>query len=213
MRTPTLCLVTDRHLCGPERLVQAVTQAVEGGVNMVQLREKDLPARDLYELGRQLLAAIGDRCPLIVSDRLDVALALNAAGVQIGAAGLPLAEARRLAGRHLLLGASVHSVAETKAAAAAGADFAVLGTIYATRSHPGKPPDGPALIAAARQGTRLPLIAIGGIDATKVDEVMAAGADGVAVISAILGADDPRAAAAELAAAVRDGWRYSRSKE
>jgi len=209
---PALCLVTDRHLCGEHRLAEVVAATVAGGATMVQLREKDLPAGELYALGRQLRPLATGRCALVVNDRLDVALACRADGVQLGATALPLAEARRLGGPALLLGRSVHSVAEAIAAEREGADFLILGTIYATRSHPGQAPAGPGLVASVRAAVRLPIIAIGGIDRSNLAEVMAAGADGVAVISALLAAPDPRASAASLAAALEAGWHKNREK-
>jgi thiamine-phosphate pyrophosphorylase len=198
-----LCLVTDRRLCGEGRFLAAVDAAVAGGVTMVQLREKDLGARALYELGLRLQSVLRARAALVVNDRLDVALALGADGVQLGAGSLPLAAARRLGGERLLIGRSVHSLEEAVAAERDGADFLVLGTIYPSRSHPGDPGAGPSLVAGVRAAVALPLIAIGGIDALNLSEVTAAGADGVAVISAILGAPHPRSAAANLAAGLR----------
>ncbi len=204
---PALCLVTDRKLCGEERLAGVVAAAVAGGVTMVQLREKDLSARELYELGLRLRPSLGGRAQLFVNDRLDVALALEADGVQLGAGGLPVAVARRLAGERLCIGRSVHDVAEAVAAEREGADFLIVGTIFATRSHPGQAAAGPGLLAAVRAATGLPLLAIGGVEAANLATVMAAGADGVAVISALVGATDPQAAAASLAAGLRQTWR------
>lgn len=207
---PGLCLVTDLSLLDEERLVAAVAAAVAGGVTLVQLREKSLPAAKLYRLGRRLLAAIAGRCPLIVNDRVDVALALGAAGVQLGEGSLPVAAARGVAGSDLLIGRSVHSADGARRAQAQGADFLLLGTIFPTRSHPGKPGAGTELVRETRSATTLPIFAIGGINAARAPSVMAAGADGVALISAVLEAPDPGAAAADLATAVREHWRGGR---
>ncbi len=207
---PALCLVTDRKLCGEERLAGVVAAAVAGGATMVQLREKDLGARELYDLGLRLRPLLAGRALFVVNDRLDVALALGADGVQLGAAGLPVAAARRLAGDRLRIGRSVHDAAEAVAAEREGADFLIVGTIFATRSHPGQAAAGPGLLAAVRAATRLPLLAIGGVEAANLATVMAAGADGVAVISAIVAASDPQAAAAALAAGLRQTWRGGR---
>jgi thiamine-phosphate pyrophosphorylase len=205
---PAVCLVSDRRLCGEGRFVEVVAAAVDGGVNVLQLREKDLGARELLALGERLKPVLEGRCLLVVNDRLDVALALDSDGVQLGAGSLPVGAARH-AGWQRLIGRSVHSDTEAAAAKHAGADFVVLGTIFATRSHPGKEPAGAGLIARARTITTLPVIAIGGINRDNAAAVMAAGADGIAVISAILAAPDPAQAAAELAAAVRADWRLS----
>lgn len=190
-------LVSDRHLC--PRLMEAVAAAIEGGVVAVHLREPDLPAGELWELARQLRALTQRRALLVINDRIDVALAVGADAVQLGARSLPVAVARRLVGRRLLLGRSVHSLPEAVQAQQDGADYLLLGTIYATRSHPDATPAGPELVRQARAAVSLPIIAIGGIAATNAPAVMQAGADGVAVISAILGAPDPRQAAADLA--------------
>lgn len=194
-----LHLIADRSAgLDDDGLVAATAAAVAGGVDVVHARDTSGGARALAELTRRLLGVVGP-ARLIVNDRVDVALALDADGVQIGRRGLGLADARRIA-PGLLLGASIHSVAELTDAAPA--DWLLLGTIYASRSHPGVPGAGPALIARARAITRQPIVAIGGIGVEHVYDVVAAGADGVAVISAILGDPAPEAAAARLRAAI-----------
>ncbi|MDA8216736.1 MAG: thiamine phosphate synthase [Dehalococcoidales bacterium] len=208
---PALCLVTDRTLSGADRLPDVVAQAVAGGVTMVQLRENDLPTAELSALAQRLKPLLGGAA-LVVNGNADVARAVGAAGVQLGRHSPPTATVRRLVGPDMLIGRSVHSVAEAVAAEREGADFVVLGTIFPSRSHPGRPGAGLALVRAARAVVRLPIIAIGGIDAANARSVMEAGADGVAVISAIISAPDPRAAAAALARAVREGWRPSRNE-
>jgi thiamine-phosphate pyrophosphorylase len=200
LATPALCLVTDRRLV-PEP-VAAVKAAVAGGVNLVQVREKDLSAGELLALVRRLRVEVGGRAKLVVNDRVDVALAAGADGVHLPEAGLPVAEARRLLGPGPLLGASVHSVRAAVAAERAGADYLIAGPIYPTRSHPGAPAAGPELVRQVRASTRLPVLAIGGITAANAAEARMAGADGLAVISAILAAVDPERAAAGLCAAL-----------
>lgn len=207
---PALCLVTDRQLSGPDRLLDTVAAALDGGVTMVQLREKDLPADELYRLGLRLKEAVSGRALVIVSDRVDVALAIGADGVQLGTGSLTVPVARSLVGPDVLLGRSVHSLAEAARAEQDGADFVVLGTIYPSRSHPGRPGAGLGLAREVAAAVRIPVIAIGGIDADNAGEVVAAGASGVAVISAILGVADPRAAAEALAGAVAAIWRERR---
>ena len=170
-----------------------IEQAVEGGVDAVHLRDRAASAAELLARGRALRELVRGRARLIVNDRLDVALALDADGVQLGGRSLPLAEARRVA-PGMPLGLSIHSADE----AAAEADWFLLGTIFASRSHPGEVTGGLDLIRAARGRTTGPIVAIGGIDASTAAACAAAGADGVAVISAIAAADDPRAAAAAI---------------
>lgn len=200
---PCLALVTDRRLGNGDTLPERVAAAVAGGVDLVQLREKDLPGGPLLELAAAVQERMGNRALLLVNERGDVAAALPAAGVQLGEAALPVAAARRLLAADALIGRSVHSLEGAKAAAAAGADFLVAGTMYASRSHPGEPPAGPALIRQITDVTSAPVIGIGGITAANVGAVMQAGAAGVAVITGILAAPDPERAAAQLKAAMR----------
>lgn len=202
---PCLMLVTDRSLA-PLPLPQAAARAVAGGVNIVQLREKDLPARDLLALAAALRAAIAGRALLVVNDRADVALAAGADGVHLPEDGLPVAEARRLVGPARLVGRSVHSVDAAVRAEADGADYIVVGPIYPTRSHPDAPAAGPGLLSQVRRAVRVPVLAIGGVTAATAAEALAAGASGVAVISAILGSEDPEAAARGLRSALDAAW-------
>ena len=192
---PCLCLVTDRRLGGDQSLVSKVAQAVAGGVNLVQLREKDLPGRPLLELAGELRAVIGNSAMLLINERVDVAAAARADGVQLGEEALPTKEARKILGPEALIGRSVHSEQGAQMAEAEGADFLLVGTIYATSSHPGHEPAGPELIRRIAASCSLPLIGIGGINEANLGLVLEAGAQGVAVISSILGAPDPEEAA------------------
>ena len=179
--------------------LEAIEQAVAGGVDTVHLRDHAARAGDLLERGRLLRERLGRRARLIVNDRLDVALALGADGVQLGRRSLPVAEARRLAGA-LPIGASVHSLAEARAAV--GADWLLLGTVFPSASHPGAATigaEGVRQVAAADLG---PIVAIGGVTAENAPSVLRAGAHGVAVISAVLAAPSPRDAARRLHEAV-----------
>ena len=161
---------------------------------MVQLREKDLSARDLYELGTRVQNGIAGRAKLIVNDRVDLALAQNAHGVQLPEDGIPVAAARKIAGPNMLIGRSVHSVSGATEAESKGADFLVVGTIFPSGSHPDGPAKGTAFLSALCQEVSIPVLAIGGIRIQNVGEVMEAGCSGVAVISAISEAEDPAAA-------------------
>jgi len=199
-----LYLVTDRHQTGGRDLLEVVGQALRAGVRAVQLREKDLATRDLYHLAGKLLAVTREAgAALLINDRVDVAMALPADGVHLTRRSLPPKEARELLGPARLIGISCHSLAEVREAVDGGADFVVLGPIFET---PSKMPYGAplttALLQQARAATTLPVLAIGGINPARVPEVMAAGADGVAVISAVMAALDPGAAVSELLAAV-----------
>ncbi len=192
---PCLCLVTDRRLGGDQTLVSKVAQAVAGGVNLVQLREKDLSGRPLLEIARELKAVIGNSALLLINERVDVAAAARADGVQLGEEALPAKEARKILGPEALIGRSVHSEQGAKLAEAEGADFLLVGTMYATTSHPGHEPAGPGLIRRIAASCGLPQLGIGGINEANLGPVLEAGAQGVAVISSILAAPDPEQAA------------------
>ena len=160
--------------------------------------EKDLPGGKLLELAREVEQSIAGRALLIINERVDVAAAMGADGVQLGEEALPTVEARRILGPAALIGRSVHSLEGARQAAAEGADFLVVGTMFASRSHPGEEPSGPELLGRIKAECSLPLLGIGGITAGNVGQVMDAGATGTAVISAILAAPDVELAAREL---------------
>ncbi len=193
-------LVTDRTQTNGRPLVDVVGAALRGGIRAVQLRERDLTTRELCALAEQLRALTRRHgAALLINDRIDVALACDADGVHLPGDSFAVADARSLLGPHRLIGVSTHAPVELAAAAAASADFAVFGPVY---DSPSKrrygAPLGVAGLAAARAAAALPLFAIGGIDAGRVSAVRAHGADGVAVIRAVLAAADPGRAAAEL---------------
>jgi thiamine-phosphate pyrophosphorylase len=198
-------LVTDRTACNGRRLEDVVEAAVEGGVNMIQLREKDLPAADLYGLAVRLRKLVGNQALLLVNDRVDVALAAGAHGVELGGNGLPCDIARTLA-PNMLIGRSVHDATSAGLAVASSADLLVVGPMFASRSHPGLTPAGPSLVRKVAAISTVPLIGIGGITSANATQVIAAGASGVAVISSISMAADPKDAAARLVAAVNQAW-------
>jgi thiamine-phosphate pyrophosphorylase len=200
----SLYLVTDRRRTRGRALLDVVAAALAGGVDAVQLREKDLAGAALLELARHLRAVTrrhGAR--LLINDRIDIALACDADGVHLPADSFAPADARRLLGEHRLIGVSTHSVGQVQAAAAGGADFVVFGPVFETPSKRafGKPV-GLAAVAQVAHAVTLPVLAIGGIRTERVPGVLQRGARGVAVVAAILEADDPRAAAAKMRAAL-----------
>jgi thiamine-phosphate pyrophosphorylase len=203
---PIICLITDRTLVTDCPLEELVAAAVAGGVNMVQLREKDLPPDELLDLTLRIRDVIGSDARLLVNGSLDVAIDAVADGVHLPSDGIATAMARMACGGRLLVGRSAHNVAEVTAAASTGADYVELGTIFPSRSHPDGEVQGLAPLAiAACFG--VPILAVGGIDAVNAEAVMAAGASGVAVISAILADPDPQDAARRLADVVRRAWQ------
>ncbi len=179
-------------------LVERVRAGIAGGVNVVQLREKGLPAGDLFALAFYLRRVTQGRALLIVNDRVDVALAVGADGAHLPENGLPIESARQLLGEHMLLGCSAHSVRVAALSELQGADFVQVGTIYATDSKPGCTPAGPQLVRDVKAEIDIPVIGVGGITAQNAPAVMAAGAHGVAVIGALLRATDTSAAARHL---------------
>jgi thiamine-phosphate pyrophosphorylase len=201
-RAIQLHLVTEpRH--SPDELTKAVALALEGGVDWVQLRDKSGSAASMFTdatvlepLARQFGAN------LAINDRVDVALAAGAGAVHLAGQSLPVDAAVRLAAGRLLVGRSVHGLAEAIAAAAAGADYLTFGHVYPTTTHPGLPPRGLAELAAIVQAVDVPVLAIGGITVDNLDDVLQTGCAGIAVISAILADPNPHRAAERLRAAL-----------
>jgi len=199
-----LFLVTDRHQTNGRPLVSVLARALKAGPVSIQLRERDLGGTEVFALAAEIqrLLMLGTS-RLVVNDRLDVALSLEGVGVHLRSDSLPVAVARRLVGRHRLLGVSVHSVSEAIQAEADGADYIVLGPIYQTPSKRRYgSPLGLSTLEAAVQSVRVPIIGIGGVTADRAREMRAVGAFGVAVITAVLAADDVESAAGALLDAV-----------
>ena len=195
-------LITDRRQAPGGDILQAVAGALEGGLRAVQLREKDLTGKELFRLAermRDLTASYGAR--LLVNDRVDVARAVGADGVHLGVSSMPASVARTVLGEGALVGCSTHNARELSEAATQGADFATFGPVYPTPSKAayGPPVGVPALATACRE-TALPLFALGGVGAENTREVLEAGAFGIALISYVLAAADPREAAGNLLA-------------
>jgi len=190
----SLYLITDRMQTAGRALPAVVAESLRGGLRAVQLREKDLAAGQLLELAvelRQLTREYGAK--LLINDRIDVALAAGADGVHLGKGGLPVREARRMLGSKWLIGYSAHSADEALQAQMDGADFVTLGPVYHTPSKAqyGEPLGLSALSEAVRLVT-IPVFALGGVRPASVAEVLSGGAHGVALISAIMAAPNPR---------------------
>jgi len=169
---------------------------------MVQLREKGLPSRDLLALAREVRKVTRNGALFFVNDRVDVAMASGADGVQLGEQSMSISAARQVAGNEFLIGRSVHDLYGAEDAEREGADFLIVGTIFQSRSHPGLAAAGTELISEIRERVSIPMIGIGGISAANAAQVVEAGANGVAVIGAILDAVDHRAAAEKLSDAL-----------
>lgn len=207
----SLYLVTDRRLSLGRSTVEVVAAAVSGGVTCVQLREKHCSTREFLEEARRVRELlVGTGVPLIINDRLDVALAVAADGVHLGQNDLPVADARRLVGERLVIGVSAESVADAIRAEAEGADYIGVSPVFTTPTKMDTaPPLGLEGLREIRRAVSLPLVAIGSIRHDNAAEVLRAGADGLAVVSAIVSAPCPRTAAA----ALRQQIAFTREEE
>ncbi len=203
-------LVTQGSLSKDRDTREIVRAAINGGVGVVQLREKEMSARGRYELGRDLREMTRKAgVPLIVNDRIDIAQAIDADGVHLGDEDVPVEVARELLGTDAIIGRSVSFREGAREAQRAGADYLGVGAIYATGSKDDIDDEEYAIgldrLESIVEAVDIPVVGIGGVDASNADDVAAAGADGVAVITAITGAGDPEAATRELGAAVQAG--------
>ncbi len=194
LRRAGLYLVTDDRLLRARRR-QVVAEAPEAGARVVQLRDKHAGGRALYDEAVELVRLCHQRgALLIVNDRVDVAVACDADGAHVGQDDLPASAARALLGPDRLLGVSASTVEEALEVERSGADYLGFGAMFATPTKADAEYAGPALLAAVKRRVRLPVVAIGGITLDNVAEVLAAHADLVAVVSAVFGAANPRAA-------------------
>lgn len=196
-----LCLVTDCAFLGGRKLADIVAAGLRGGVSMVQLREKQANTR-IFLAQAQLLKALlaGTGVPLIINDRVDIALAVDADGVHVGQADMPLAQVRALIGGNKIVGLSITDAAQVMQADASAADYLGIGPVFAqaTKSDAGQPLGIDGFANLRRMVRGRPVLAIGGIKPEHAQALRAAGADGLAVVSAIMGADDPETAARAL---------------
>ena len=204
-----LCLVTDRGLAGSRALTQIVAAAVAGGVSMVQLREKTLDTRAFVEEARALKALLAPlNVPLLINDRLDVALACDADGVHVGQSDMPVETARALLPKGALVGLSITCAHDLRRADARAADYLGVGPIFAQSTKPdATPPLGVEGFRALRALSEKPMMVIGGIASENCAPLLAAGADGLAVVSAIMAAPDPEAASRAFDARLKDAGK------
>jgi thiamine-phosphate pyrophosphorylase len=194
-----LYLVTDRGILGNRDLAEVVEEAIIGGVTVVQLREKITSTLDFYNTALRI-KAVTDKydIPLIINDRLDIALAVDAAGLHVGQNDMPPHIARKVLGPNKILGVSTATLQEALKAQEDGADYIGVGAMFPTNSKSDAKYVTLEDLEKIKQGVKIPVVAIGGINLSNIRQVMEAGADGAAVISAILGKDDIKKAAREL---------------
>lgn len=197
----SLTLVTDRLRMSTDTLERAVEQALIGGCTMIQLREKNCSSKKFYQLARSIKAVTDKyRTPLIINDRIDIALAVNAAGVHIGQSDIPAEAARKLLGADRLLGVSATCVEEAQKAARAGADYLGVGALFPSRTKTDALSVSMDELLKIRQSVFLPIVVIGGICKENAAQFRPLGIDGIAVVSAIIAQPDIARAAAELKA-------------
>jgi thiamine-phosphate pyrophosphorylase len=196
----SLYLVTDRGLARGRPTLKIVQAAVQGGVTCVQVREKDCTTLDFIEQAQSIKEYLqSKRVPLIINDRVDVALAVGADGVHLGQTDMPLDMAKKIIGDSMIIGISAESLEDAIAAEQGGADYLGVSPIYATPTKTDTaPPLGLEGLRAIRQKVNLPLVGIGGLNRDNAAAVIQHGGDGVAVVSAIVAADDPMQAAGDL---------------
>jgi thiamine-phosphate pyrophosphorylase len=202
-------VITDRGAAGARSILEVVRAAIRGGATVVQLREKSATTREMVELGQALHGVTAPAgVPLIVNDRLDVAQAIEAEGVHVGVDDMPVPLARRVLGPDRLVGYSPDTVEAALRGQQEGADYLGIGDVFGTPSKPDAgEPIGLEGLAAVVEAVSIPVVAIGGITAENAPAVAQAGASGVAVISAVVGAADPEAAARRLKRAFSAGQR------
>ena len=195
----SLYLVTDRMLMRTKTLGEAVEQAVIGGCTMVQLREKEISSLDFYVLALEM-KKITDRysIPLIINDRIDIAMAVGATGVHIGQKDIPADIARKLIGKNMLLGVSTASVAEAVNAAKAGADYLGVGAMFPTGTKPDAGFVSMEELGRIRKAVDIPIVVIGGISKENAMLFQPMGIDGLAVVSAVIAQPDIKKSAADL---------------
>lgn len=195
-----LYLVTDPVLCGPRGVVETCRLALEAGVGTVQLRDKNASTRDMLRVAGELMELCSKAGALfVVNDRVDVAMACGAHGVHLGQEDMPVSTARKLLGDSAVVGASVRTAGEARAARDGGADYLGANLVFATETKTDLgTPLGLSGIARLKAATSLPLVAIGGIKPSNAGEVRSAGADGIAVVSAVMAADNVPEAVREL---------------
>jgi thiamine-phosphate pyrophosphorylase len=205
----SLYLVTDRTLARGRAMLEIVRAAVQGGVTCVQLREKTCSTREFIEEALAVKEFLRSRgVPLIINDRVDVALAVGADGVHLGQKDMPLAVARAIVTDTMRIGISAESLADAVAAQQGGADYLGVSPIFATPTKPdAAAPLGLAGLQAIRRAVHIPLVGIGGLNRQTAAEVLRYGADGIAVVSAIVAAEDPEQAARELVQVIRSARR------
>lgn len=195
----SLYLCTDRRLMTSSTIEASAESALRGGTTVIQLREKDCSSREFYELGLRV-KKITERynAPLIINDRVDIALAVGAAGVHVGQGDLPCKVVREIVGPDMIVGVSAATLEEAVRAEQDGADYLGVGAMYATATKTDTRPVSMEELLKIRAAVKIPIVVIGGINKQTLGNFKGTGVDGLAVVSAIVAQPDPEAAAREL---------------
>ena len=195
----SLYLCTDRRLMTSPTIEASVESALRGGTTVIQLREKDCSSREFYELGLRV-KKITERynAPLIINDRVDIALAVGAAGVHVGQGDLPCKVVREIVGPDMIVGVSAATLDEAVRAEQDGADYLGVGAMYATATKTDTRPVSMEELLKIRAAVKIPIVVIGGINKQTLGNFKGTGVNGLAVVSAIVAQPDPEAAAREL---------------
>ncbi|WP_243108584.1 thiamine phosphate synthase [Clostridium rectalis] len=201
----SLYLVTDRTILKEKNLEKAIEEAILGGVTLVQLREKDIDTRNLFEISKKV-KKITDRynIPLIINDRIDVALAVDAGGVHVGQSDMPADVVRKIIGDEKIVGVSVGNLKEAKDAKKQGADYLGVGAIFSTSTKKDAKSVSLDELIKIRANVEIPIVAIGGINQYNVNNLKNTNIDGISVISAILGRENVKKAAEELKGVLKE---------
>lgn len=194
-----LYLVTDRYLLRGKELVETIEEAINGGVSIVQLREKDISSLEFFNVAK-VVKEVTDKynVPLIINDRIDIALAVDAAGVHIGQSDMPCNIARKILPKGKIIGVSVHSVDEAIKAKEEGADYLGCGAVFSTSTKSDVTTLSIDKLKKIKKSVDIPVVAIGGINENNISKLNGVGIDGVAVISAIIVKENPKKSAEEI---------------
>jgi len=194
-----LYVIADKKICGDKNIEDVVCQAIDGGAEMIQYRDKESDDNEFFKMASRLKDICKERTiPFIINDRVEIALKTNADGVHLGQEDLSIKVARRILGFEKIIGKSAKTIQQAKAAEDEGADYLGVGPIFDTLSKPIKKPIGIDIIRKAKESLKIPFFPIGGINLNNLDQIVQAGGKRVAVISAVVLSDDVKSSAAKL---------------
>lgn len=200
-----LYLVTDTNICSREKLVSVTEAAIKGGVTLVQLREKDISTREFFAEALELKKLCKNyNVPLLINDRIDIALAVDADGIHIGQSDMPLKVSRKILGPNKIIGLSAGNVNQAVEAVSDGADYLGVGAVFPTSTKKDASNVGIEMLKQVRKSVDIPIVGIGGINPDNISQLYGSGIEGVAVVSCIMGSDDPYAVSKQLSQMVKE---------